>query len=88
MKFKTKPKFIEANQFDGTITCMQQLKVLFPQIKTQTCQFHEESNRVGYWQIKTISGLDFVSAGDWVCLSENGISVKSDSKIQELYEPF
>ena len=29
MKFKTKPAFIEANQFDGTFECMEQLKKIF-----------------------------------------------------------
>ena len=88
MKFKTKPKFIEANQFDGTYKCMEQLKVLFPKIKTLTASYHEERNEVGHWQIETISGHTIVKATDWVAFSENGIFVINNSSLQLLYEPF
>lgn len=88
MKFKTKPKFIDANQFDGSYKCMEQLKVLFPKIKTLTASYHEERNEVGHWQIETLSGCAMVKPTDWVCLSENGIFVVNDSTLHQLYEPF
>ena len=88
MKFKTKPKFIDANQFDGSYKCMEQLKVLFPKIKTLTASYHEERNEVGHWQIETLNCSAMVNPTDWICLSENGIFVIDNSSLQLLYEPF
>ncbi len=66
MKFKKKPVIIEAYQFDGTYIGMEQIKSLFPKLKTLSVEYHIERNTVHNWKIGTLEGGHIVSTNDWI----------------------
>lgn len=88
MKFKAKPVFVEANQFDGTFKCMEQLEALFPEIKTVSASYNEERNTVSYWKIDTQTKGMEVHKTDWIVRTEKGsvVAVREET-LMSLYEP-
>lgn len=88
MRFKAKPVFIEANQFDGTYKCMKQLELLFPEITTASASYHIERNSVNSWEIRV--GLNYfkIQKSNWIFRDQNGkVYPVENEKLMSLYEP-
>ena len=63
-KFRKKPVEIEAIQWDGTLTGIENIKSVFTDIYTAALSKKHEA--VYCWEIGTLEGKHRVSVGDWI----------------------
>lgn len=65
MKFRKKPIYVEAEQWDGTYQEMKRLEKKFQLIHARA-SYHMKNNTVATWEISTREGRTEVRRGDWI----------------------
>jgi len=88
MKFIKKPVFIDATQWDGTLSGVHQIQASLPTLVTIGLSSHSTRNTVSEWRIGTLEGGHIVSPGDWIITGVKGEHYPCKPDIFALtYEP-
>ena len=72
MKFIKRPVFIDATQWDGTLSGVREIQACLPTLVTIGLSSHSTRNTVSEWRIETNEGGRRISPGDWIITSSNG----------------
>jgi hypothetical protein len=63
-KYRKKPVIIEAIQWDGTLSSLDEIQKCFKNIETSSCEISEQA--VNSWSIKTLEGSHRVIPTDYI----------------------
>lgn len=70
--FRKKPVVIQAIQWDGTLSGLDDILSVFPDIRTVAKTSHPPTNKCSCWKIGTLEGSHEVSAGDFIIRGVKG----------------
>lgn len=70
--FRKKPVVIQALQWDGTLSGIDDILSVFTDIRTVAKTSHKPTNKCSYWRIGTLEGGHEVSAGDFIIRGVKG----------------
>lgn len=71
-EFRKKPVVIQAIQWDGTLSGMDEILSVFTDIRTVAKTSHPPTNTCSFWKIGTLEGSHEVSAHDFVIRGVKG----------------